>query len=513
MLGKNTGQIDVFDHMIFEKLIPKDHILVKIDKIVDFSFVYEKVKDKYSTIGRGSKDPIMMLKILVLEYLYRLSDVEVVNRIKTDIAFRWFLGLSIDNSVPDDTTISHFRVKRLGEEHFEEFFNEIVKQCVENDLINTKRYIIDSTDVAANVNYPSDKKLIRNAYKNVIKEVAKFDEDLAKEQMEKFESDIELEYSNNERVSAKKHFEIADKHLNQLYIKTYDELQSNENYKERFGICFDIVDQYTNSKGDKIVSAVDPDARVAHKSPGNIKRGYKNHIIVDEDSEIILASVQTPFNVNDDKKLKELIEKVDINLELKPGEISADKAYGTIDNRAYLKDNKITSNIAFYNESSKEIHSFGLKDFEIADDVSSVICPNGIKSTEYKETFSSNKKYRRFKIDQLICEKCKFKEQCLTKNKAGEIKVKSKFLMVPERYDAVLSDSRRVETEEFKTAYDKRYKIERRFATLVLNHGLRRCRYLRMSRAKRHIILANMASNIIRMINLLWHPSTAVPNI
>jgi len=105
MLGKNSGQIDVIDHMIFEKLIPKDHILVKIDKIVDFSFVYGKIKDKYSAIGRGSKDPIMMLKILLLEYLYRLSDVEVVNPIKTDVAFRWFLGLSIDDSVPDDTNI------------------------------------------------------------------------------------------------------------------------------------------------------------------------------------------------------------------------------------------------------------------------------------------------------------------------------------------------------------------------------------------------------------------------
>lgn len=266
--------------MIFEKLIPKDHLLVKIDSIVDFSFVYDKFQDKYSSLGRGYKDPIMMLKILVLEYLYRLSDVEVVNRTKTDVAFRWFLKLSIDDSVPDDTTISHFRVKRLGENHFEQFFNEIVKQCIEKDLIKTKRYMIDSTDVTANVNYPSE-KLIRNAYRNVIKKIEKFDADLAKEQINKFESEIELEYENNERVSAKKHFEIADKHLNHLYLKTYDELQSNDKYKEAFGVCYDIIDQYINSKGDKIVSVVDPDARVAHKSPGNVKMGYKNHIIVD----------------------------------------------------------------------------------------------------------------------------------------------------------------------------------------------------------------------------------------
>lgn len=511
MLGKNSGQIDVFDHMIFEKLIPKNHLLVKIDSIIDFSFVYDKVQDKYSSLGRSSKDPIMMLKILLLEYLYRLSDIDVVSRIKTDVAFRWFLGLSIYDSVPDDTTISHFRVNRLGEEHFEEFFNEIVKQCINKDLIKTKRYMIDSTDVAANVNYPSDKKLIRNAYRNVIKEIEKFDEDLAKEQIDKFESEIEQEYENNERVSAKRHYEIADKHLNYLYLKTYDELQSNDKYKEAFGVCYDIIDQYINSKGDKIVSVVDPDARVAHKSPGNIKRGYKNHIIVDEDSEIILASVQTPFNINDEKKLKELIEKVDTNLGIKPEEISADKAYGTIDNRAYLKDNEIVSNIAFYKESSREKKSFGLKDFEIDADVNSVICPNGIKSTEFKVVNDKDKIYKKFKIDQKIYDKCELRDQCFYKGKNGKSTAKSKFLMVPIRYDAMLQDMDRVESEAFKKAYNKRYKVERRYATLVLNHGLRRCRYVRLERAKIHITLANMACNIIRMVNLLCHPSVATP--
>ncbi|MEA4962366.1 hypothetical protein [Lutispora sp.] len=63
MLGKNSGQIDIFNNIIFERLIPKDHLLVKIDSIIDFSFVYDKA-------------PLMMLKILLLEYLYNLSDVE-----------------------------------------------------------------------------------------------------------------------------------------------------------------------------------------------------------------------------------------------------------------------------------------------------------------------------------------------------------------------------------------------------------------------------------------------------
>ncbi|MFA5528512.1 MAG: IS1182 family transposase [Peptostreptococcales bacterium] len=509
MLRKNSEQIDVFNHMIFERLIPKDHLLVKIDSTVDFSFVYDKIKDKYSKIGRGSKDPTMMLKILLLEYLYRLSDVEVAKRIKTDIAFRWFLKLSIDDPVPDDTTISHFRIKRLGEEDFEDFFNEIVKQCIKKDLIKTNRYLIDSTDVDANVNYPSDKKLIRNAYRNVIKQIDRFDENLSKEYLEKFESEIDEEYKNNEKVSAKKHYEIVEKNLSDLYIKTYDELQNNSKYEDAYGICYDIIDKFKNDKGDRIVSVVDPDARIAHKSPGKIKKGYKNHIIIDEDSEIILASEQTPFNVNDHKKFKDLIKKVDTNLELKPKEISADKAYGTLDNRAFLKDNEITSNIAFYRESSKEKTSFGLDAFEIAEDVSYVICPNGIKSTTYKDTQENGKEYRRFKIDPKICDECILKEQCFSKTKAGKIKVRSKFLMVPKRYDVIKMDLNRVETDDFKKAYNKRYKIERRFATMVLNHGLRRCRYVRLHRAKIHIILANTVCNIIRMVNLTFHPKPA----
>ena len=497
---------------LFEKLIPKDHLLVKIDSYVDFSYIYESLEDKYSAIGRGSKDPVMMLKILLLEYLYNLSDPAMVSRIKTDVAFRWFLGLSINDSVPDDTTISHFRVKRLGEEKLEELFNGIVKQCIEKDLIKTKRYMIDTTDVAANVNYPSDKKLIRNAYRKVINEIEKFDEDFAREQLENFEKEISEQYEDNEKVSAKKHFEIADKSLNNIYIKTYNELHDNNKYQEAFLICHDIIDKYLNDKKDKIVSVVDPDARVAHKSAGNIKRGYKDHIIVDEDSEIILASVQTPFNIGDEKKLKELIEKVDKNFEIKPEEISADKVYGTTDNRAYLKDNEIISNIGFYREPEREAKSFGLKDFKISEDVNSVICPNGIeiKKHEIKVNKTDKKEYKKFKFDRSNCDKCSLRDQCLPKDGKGKLTARSKYINVPLRYDAVLNDMKRIETEEFQKASNSRFKIERRFSTLVRNHGLRRCRYLGLRGAKAHITLANMASNIIRMVKLLYQPSIAM---
>ena len=394
MLGKNNPQIDVFNHMIFERLIPKDHLLVKIDSIIDFSFVYDMVKEKYSDIGRKSEDPVMMLKICLLQFLYNLSDPKVIKRIQTDIAFRWFLGLSLDDEVPDDTTICHFRTNRMGEENFGEFFNEIVRKCIEKD---------------------------------------------------------------------------------------------------------------------KIVSVVDPDAKIAHKSSGNIKRGHKDHIIVDEDSEIILAAVQTPFNVGDEKKLIELVEKVEKNLGLKSEEITTDKIYETINNRAYLKDNEIISNIDFYEESSREVKYCGLADFTISEDLKTATCPNRISMEEHILSYgkTEDKESKIFKFDKKICQQCPLKEQCLYKDKNGKFFSKGRRLEVPLRYDAVIKDMKRVETKEYEEASNNRFKMERRFATMVRNHGLRRCRYLGISRAKIHITLANMACNIVRMVNLLCQPSLA----
>ncbi|MGB4437794.1 MAG: IS1182 family transposase [Sedimentibacter sp.] len=484
-----------------------------------FSFVYEQLKDHYSPIGRESKDPVMMFKILILEYLYNLSDVRTVERIKTDVAFRWFLGLKLDDTVPDDTTVSFFRINHVGEEKFEELFNEVVIQCIDKGLVKSRRYLIDSTDVAANVNYPSEKKLARKAFEKVIKELEKFNVELAKEQLEKYENGIQKEYDQNEHVKSKRHFEITREHLGYLYIKTYDLLQENNKesskYQEAFDICYTLVNQYLNNEKDKIVSIVDPEARVAHKSPGNIKRGYKDHILVDEDSEIILSSVQTPFNVGDEKKLIELVEKVESNFEIKPVEITADKVYGTTDNRAYLKDNEITANIAFYNESIKEAKYFGLKDFEISEDVSSVKCPNGIISIIFNIVSSKDrqreKEYKVFKFDRKDCDNCKFKDKCLAKDKNGKFTRRSRDLDVPIRYDAILNDLHRVTTREFELAYNMRYKVERRFATMVRNHGLRRCRFLKLKGSKIHIIMANIVCNIVRMINILLHqPSIAI---
>lgn len=281
------------------------------------------------------------------------------------------------------------------EEHFEEFFIEIVRKCIEKDLIKTNRCIIDFNDVAANVNYPSEKKLARPAFEKVLKEVSKFNEPLAL----KLTKEIEQEYEKNERVSWCKHFEITQKYLNILYLKTYDELQHNEKYSEAFGIYYDLLYQYINNIKDKIVSIVDSDARVVHKSPEKIKWGYKDRIIVDEDSEIILSSVQTSFNVDDEKKLQELVEKTEKNFKLKPEKLSADKVYETNLNRAFLADNEIISNIDFYKERERLKQIFGIGNFSFSKDFTTVRCPNNIETSKFKIKYDKTRnRYKGIRI-------------------------------------------------------------------------------------------------------------------
>ncbi|PKL12958.1 MAG: transposase, partial [Spirochaetae bacterium HGW-Spirochaetae-8] len=208
-------------------------------------------------------------------------------------------------------------------------------------------------------------QLLRQAFRRVVREVARFDAGLAASSEGGLEQAIDAAYDQDEKVTAARQYGITEEHFQKLYTRMHERLSSDEGLREAFRVCRDVLDAKLGpGKGaDAVISVVDPDARVAHKTPGNLKRGYKDHIVVDEDSEIILASVQTPLNVRDEHKCVELVEKVAGTLQLQPQEVSADKVYGTVENRAYLMVNGMTANIAFPKESDRENAVFGIRDF------------------------------------------------------------------------------------------------------------------------------------------------------
>ncbi|WP_052737878.1 transposase [Bacillus sp. SA1-12] len=180
MLRKtNSKQISGFDQYYYDKVIPQDHLLRQIDETIDLSFIRDMLSDRYSADrGRPAEEPEFMFKICLLEYLYDLSDVQVIEHIRVNLAYRWFLGLNLDEDLPDDSTISYFRVNRVGLQKFQEIFKHLIDQCIEAGLINRqpKRAIIDSTHIIAAVAIPTWLSLVRQAFEKVVRELLLVDQ-------------------------------------------------------------------------------------------------------------------------------------------------------------------------------------------------------------------------------------------------------------------------------------------------------------------------------------------------
>lgn len=151
-----------FGDFAYESVIRrhKDHLLVLIREHVSFEGLNELVDNCYSKDGRYAYQPEMMLKILLVQFLYDLSDREVIEKIDTDVIFRWFVGLSLADEIPHFTRLNTFK-ERLGQKRFEQIFNLLVQSCRQHGIISDELRIIDTTDQKAKVNLTKLKKLFK----------------------------------------------------------------------------------------------------------------------------------------------------------------------------------------------------------------------------------------------------------------------------------------------------------------------------------------------------------------
>jgi len=151
MNKKETKQMK-FMYINLDALVPNDHFLRKLSSKIDFSFIYDKVSDLYSEKGRPSVDPELLIKSILIGFLYGIdSERKLEQEIKVNMAFKWFLGLDIDENPPDHSTMSQNRRRRFNDSNvFREIFEEIIIKCYEAGLIDGKIILTDSTHVKAN---------------------------------------------------------------------------------------------------------------------------------------------------------------------------------------------------------------------------------------------------------------------------------------------------------------------------------------------------------------------------
>lgn len=145
-------QSSMFGSFAYEKILKRhhDHLLMRMMRTIDFSFIQPLVEDCYSDLGRKAYDPVCMVKLLVLQTLYDLSERDVVVEADTNLLFRTFLERSLDDDIPHWTLLGKFR-ERLGEERFADLFNQVVMMAKAAGLLDEKLRVIDSTAVVAKV--------------------------------------------------------------------------------------------------------------------------------------------------------------------------------------------------------------------------------------------------------------------------------------------------------------------------------------------------------------------------
>jgi transposase len=466
----------------------------------------ELVKDKYNPdFGRPAEDPEFMLRLCLLQYLYGDSDRGVIENARLNLAYKYFLGLAIDEEVPDDTTISYFRAQRLGEAKFRQVFEQIVQQCKDKGLVKGTRQIIDSTHIIADMAVTSLTGLIKLCRQNVLKTVEKQDSKLAEklglkdmrftkqDKYNRMEDDLEKEIKQAENLLDNVTQLLKDKQL-----KVTPELQKDLGLLEKA-----VLDRDDKAK-DRLVSPVDPDARAGNKQHKHWV-GYKGHMIIEEESEIITAVETTPGNKDDGNQMKPLLTQQEKNLALKPQEISGDKGYDNGANLEHLEGKFITGYISLGKKSNHQGEEFYDRDDFIYDMVNDTLtCPAGIVLLQSRQEVvhrdDQTRKGRVFQFTYSQCGACALKPLCF--NSSAKKYGRSVHISYYEPLFQQMKE--RMASEEGKAAYKNRYKVEHKVADLARWCGMRRCRYRGLIKAKTHTLLAAIASNVKRMARLLY---------
>lgn len=155
MLNKSIDKRDQYEMISISELVPNNHLLRKVDAILDLNFVYELVEDKYCLDnGRPSIDPVILVKILLIQRLFGIKSMrQTIKEIETNVAYRWYLGYSFLDKVPHYGTFSKNYTRRFHDtDLFEQIFEKILEIAIKNNLIDHSSLFIDSTHIKANAN-------------------------------------------------------------------------------------------------------------------------------------------------------------------------------------------------------------------------------------------------------------------------------------------------------------------------------------------------------------------------
>ena len=449
---KKRNQIQMF---CIDDLVPQEHLLRKIEAAIDWSFIYELVKDKYSEDnGRPSIDPVTLIKIPMIQYLYGIRSMrQTIKEIEVNLAYKWFLGLDITDKVPHFTTFGKNYTRRFKDTNlFEKIFSKILEECFKRKFVNPTEVFVDATHVKACAN---GKKYTTQ----VLHEEALF-----------YEKQLKEEINNDREEHGKK--PLKDKKNDS------DDNDGNGN------------DGGTGAVKEEKQSTTDPESGWFHKGEHKQVFAYSVETACDKNGWILGYTVNKG-NLHDSRTFKGLYDK------LKPFGIEkliADAAYKTPAIAKLLIDDNISPIFPYKRPQTKD-GFFKKHEYVYDEHYDCYICPNG-KILNYSTTNRDG--YREYKSCSSDCANCPYLHQCT--ESANHVKVVTRHIW--ENYIEICEDLRHAEGN--KELYNKRKEtIERLFGTAKEHHGSRYTQMIGKARMDMKVGLTFACLNLKKLAKML----------
>ena len=454
MMTRRDGVQQKMLCVTLESLMPQEHFLRRLDGLMDFSFIYQRVESLYSRRGRPSIDPVVVVKMLLLGYLYGIdSERRLEQEVRVNIAYRWFLGIDLDEPVPDHSTFSQLRRRKFnGAALFEELFDEVVRKCIEYGLIDGKLLLTDSTHVRA------------NARNDVLERVA-----------------VEAEPSA---------------YLQRLNEQAVKDGVYPKHRKEKKKACKELVK-----------SLADPDAGFMKRTGKPLGFYYLSHQTCDARHGLITDVHTTPGNVPDSTVHSERIKRQIAVFGFKPEAVCADSAYDSSEIHKDMLDMGIRTYIPKRNLPKPASGVFSEADFIYDRESDTLTCPNACRLifSNYRDRLGQ----KRYKASAGECSACPLRSRCIS----GE----AKYRVVERAYFKWASEEQHLRNDGTPGYYEalrlRKIYCEGNFSHQKAEHNLRRLRKRGLGKAHEHCLLSATALNLKRMVKLLTtrkHPGVSL---
>jgi len=466
---------------LYSLIVPRDNLLRKINELIDFSFIYDELATKYcSTNGRSAESPIRMFKYLLLKAIYDISDVDVVERSRFDMSFKYFLEMTPEEDVINPSSLTKFRKLRLKDtDLLNLLIGKTVSVAIEKGIIKSKSIIVDATHSLSRSNPLSPVEVLRERARQLRKVVYSTDESWKDRMPKKSEgNDLEHELLYCDKLEKA----IESDQVLSSYPKVTEKLNLLKETIE------DTQDHYTLSK--------DCDARTGHKTQDSSFFGYKTHIAMTEE-RIITAAVVTSGEKGDGPELPALLEiSQDNGVEVDT--IIGDAAYSGKENLKMAGGQEIKV-VAKLNSSITQGFRNQENTFDYNKDAGMFVCPSGhmaIRKSRHGKPDDGKNQTDTYYFDIEKCKTCSLKNGCY---KSG---AKTKTYSVSIKSNEHSEQMEFQQTEYFKEKAKHRYKIEAKNSELKNVHGYGRATSYGIANMQMQGAMAIFTVNVKRIIKL-----------